>query len=134
MDQDVDRKMIEVITQSYDVLVSTMPISGKILNSLFSQKVITATTLQEIRIEPLMRDKVMLLLDTVILRSLRAGIVSLYDGLADVLLKSDDEVAKKLGKSLKDETSIAPAYRPPAKEIHYSKLFCYYENAHKKHN
>jgi len=120
---DVHKK-IEVITQSYDVLVSTMPISGRILNSLYNQKVITATTLQQIRIEPMRRDKVMILLDTVILRSLRAGMVDLYDELADVLVKSDDAVAKRLGNGLKDEK--IGDYRPPPVKIDYSKLLLVY--------
>jgi len=95
-------KKFSVITKSYNVLVSTLPISSdKILNTLFSEKVITATTLQAIRSEPLNHEKVEILLDT-ILTSLKVGIGILYDKLAEVLKGSENQVAQCLGGNLQD--------------------------------
>jgi len=95
-------KKIKVIIKSYYILVSTLPISSdNILNKLFNNKVITATTLQVIRLEPLDQQKVEILLDTV-LRSLKVGIGELYDKMAEVLKGSDDPTAQCLGGKLQD--------------------------------
>jgi len=94
---------ISVIIQSHKVLESTLPIShGSILRSLCDSGVISATYLRAIRIEPLSRDKVKFLLDNVILRDLRNGNTESFDKLTEVLEGSNDLVAQKLGKGLRE--------------------------------
>jgi len=122
-DPQIDAR-VRVILTNHDVLLSTLPIShGSILRSLHERGVITATTLREIRIEPLSRTKVRMLLDGVILKDLvRAGIVDSFDKLIEVLQGSQDPVAEKLGKGLRDGIIESDEQLQRQEKIEYSKL------------
>ena len=120
-DHQIDDR-INAITQSHDILVSTLPIShGSILSSLHDGGVISATFLRAIRIEPLSRDKVKLLLDNVILRDLKNGKTDSFDKLTMVLEGSNNPVAEKLGRSLRERKIDSEPL--PQLKIEYSKLY-----------
>ena len=116
---DAKRKM-DVIRSSYAKLVEALPI-GELLIPLHAKGVLTSTALKKIRALPFNQTKPMYLLDNFILRSLRVGIDHHFDCLVEVLVKSEDGTARKLGEQLKKGQVDITRIDPPV--VDYSKSF-----------
>ena len=113
------KQKINVVKSSYATLVQTLSIN-EIINPLYARDVLTATALKEIRALPVSQSKTMYLLDNFILRSLRVGIDDYFDILVEVLVKSENAIAQKLGEQLKDG-KVEITEKPSV--VKYGKLF-----------
>jgi len=104
----------KLVLRSYAALVQGLPIND-ILYPLVPKRVLTPTAVSTILKMPDSQSKTMYFLDEYILRSLKVGIDYYFDSLVEVLLKSEDYVAKNLGENLQSGNYVESVRRPAVK-------------------
>ena len=81
------------------MLSKSCPVNN-LIPSLYANRVITDDDKKIMEIKPLEKDRVMYLLDEVLMRSLKSDYGKKYNGFLEVLQESDDPLAKELTKKL----------------------------------
>ena len=94
---------LDKIREQYDVLANS-PVN-KLLPSLYAKRVITLDDKKVMEAKPLEKDRMMYLLDDVLIRSLNIGYGSKYNGFLKVLEESDDDVLDDLTRTLGEFSS-----------------------------
>ncbi|XP_065901124.1 cyclic GMP-binding protein C-like isoform X2 [Dysidea avara] len=89
---------LDKIREQYDVMANS-PVN-KLLPSLYAKRVITLDDKKIMEAKPLQKDRMMYLLDDVLIRSLNIGYGSKYNGFLKVLEESDDDVLDDLTRTL----------------------------------
>jgi len=93
------------IREQYEVL-SNCPVN-KLLSSLYAKGVITLDDKKIMEAKPLEKDRMVYLLDDVLIRSLKIGYGSKYNRFLKVLEESDDDLVNVLTKKLDEFTQFS---------------------------